>query len=156
MGKVDEIKDGGINGCLGLDQIDWGGKGGKTYEFWKLEPCCGSPCNPKDAIICLAQWYCCSLCSTAKMFASSLGESKCAIIPHFLFAWLCAPCTPWFTRYNLRKKHGITGNLCGDAMCIIFCGPCATCQALRASSMSDWRLLPLTVACTVPEMKVIV
>ena len=125
--KVDEIKAGGVNGCLGMDQVDWGGKGGKIYEIWKLEPCCGSPCNPKDAVICMATWYCCGVCAQSKLFASSMG-SPCGLLPHFLFACFCPFCTSWFTRYNMRKKNGVAGNLLGDCVCTYFCGCCAGCQ----------------------------
>jgi len=151
--KVQEIKDGGINGCLGLDQFDWGGKGGKIYEIWKCEPCCGSPCNPKDAIICMATWYCCGFCAQSKLFASSLG-GECGCLPHVLFSFFCSGCSFWFTRYNLRQKNGIPGNLLGDCMCVYCCGCCAALQHLRASTVDDWALLPCKFV-PVAEMKVI-
>jgi Cys-rich protein (TIGR01571 family) len=76
-------------------------------------------------------------------------------VPHVLFTWCCGPCAFWFTRYNLRKKNGVAGNLLGDFMCITFCGLCSFLQHLRASAISDWALVPIT-AVPVAEMKVIV
>ena len=140
--KVDEIKAGGIKGICGIDQLDWGeGKGGKLWECWKCEPCCGQPCNPKDAVYCCLLSYCCGWCVASKAYASSLGQ-ECAIVPHCLMVWCCGWCTATFLRYNLRKKNGVPGNLCGDFMCIWCCGYCAGCQHFRAQQKSDWDFIP--------------
>ena len=141
MSKIDEIKAGGVHGAFGIDQIDWGGRAGKFYEFWKVEPCCGSPLNAKDAIVCLGTWWCCPLCAQSKLYASSLND-QCGIVPHALFTCLCSPCSCWFTRYNLRKKLGVKGNLLGDFVCVYCCGCCSSLQHLRASAIEDWFLFP--------------
>ena len=151
--KCGEIKSGGIKGCCGIDQLDWGGKGGKIYECWKLEPCCGSPCNPKDACICVLHWWLCGFCSEAKLFSSSLG-APCAIVPQVLFTCFCGPLAFWFTRYNLRKKNGVAGNLLGDLFCICFLNLCSFLQHLRSVQIKDWELVPITVEAVGP-MKVI-
>ena len=149
MSKVDEIKAGGVKGILGLDQMDWGaGRGDKIYECWKCEPCCGRPCNVKDGLYCCLLSYCCGVCVSSKLYASSLNQD-CAIVPHCLMAWCCGWFTACFTRYNLRKKNGVSGNLCGDCVCIWCCGACAGCQHFRAVPKSDWdfvtgfKLLPI-------------
>eukprot|EP00672_Neobodo_designis_P027476 CAMPEP_0174845424 /NCGR_PEP_ID=MMETSP1114-20130205/11718_1 /TAXON_ID=312471 /ORGANISM="Neobodo designis, Strain CCAP 1951/1" /LENGTH=181 /DNA_ID=CAMNT_0016079669 /DNA_START=57 /DNA_END=600 /DNA_ORIENTATION=+ len=151
--KCEEIKRGGINGCLGLDQVDWGGKGGKIWECWILEPCCGSPANLKDAGICLLTWICCPLCAHSKLFSSSLG-APCALFPQVLFAVFCSPLSIWFLRYNLRSRHGVHGNLCGDLVCVYFLSLCAFLQHLRSVSVSQWELVPVTIEAVGP-MKVI-
>ena len=143
-GVIDEIKAGGIEGCLGLDQIDWGGRAGKFYEFWKVEPCCGSPCNVKDALMCMICWYICGLCSFSKLYSTSTGQ-PCACVPHILCVWLVSPVARLFTRYNLRKKTGAKGNMCGDFVCIYCCSICAFCQELRSVDAGAWNwAIPFT------------
>jgi len=139
---ISEIKAGGIKGCIGLDQLDWGGKAGACYEFWKLEPCCGSPCNVKDALWCMFCWYCCGFCSSTKMFASSLNQ-ECALVPHILFMWFCSPFAGLCMRYNLRKRYGAQGNMCGDLVCLWCFGCCACLQELRSVQPSAWDCTPL-------------
>jgi Cys-rich protein (TIGR01571 family) len=154
VSKTDEIKAGGVRGFLGLDQVDWGGKVGKFYECWKLEPCCGSPVNAKDAAICLGTWCCCGLCAQSKLYAASLGQS-CAIVPHTLLTCICPAISSCFTRYNLRKKRGVPGNLAGDCICALCCGCCSGCQLLRASEIKDWALLPCNVVPIVKPVELI-
>lgn len=155
---IAEIKAGGVEGCLGLDQIDWGGSAGKCYEFWRVEPCWGAPCNIKDTLMCLICWHFCLLCSYSKLYATSTGQ-MCAIVPHILCAWLLAPVAHLLTRYNLRKKAGARGNIIGDFMCGYFCCPCAFLQQIRSVSASGWNwavpfVLPVPVAS--PACKLIV
>lgn len=134
----DEIKAGGIEGCIGWDQVDWGeATGGKTFEFWPLSPCCGTPCDSKTACYCMAMWLCCNVCSASKLCATSLDQ-PCSIWPHFMCVALCAPLSIIALRYNVRKKVGIEGTIIGDCLCMYFCGPFACCQMLRAVAPSDW------------------
>jgi len=54
------------------------------------------------------------------------------------------PCVvPVCLRYNLRKKTGTPGSICGDAVCLYFLGPCACCQELRSVPVNDWSLWPI-------------
>ena len=152
--KAGDIKRGGGKGAIGLDQVDWGEHGGKIYECWKCEPCCGSPCNAKDALICCCTWYWCGLCAGSKLYASSMDQT-CACVPHVLFTCFCGFCAGWFTRYNLRQKHAIDGNLLGDFICVLCCGCCAGCQHLRASAIDDWALIPFNFVAAAPEIKLI-
>lgn len=152
--KIEEIKQGGINGCLGLDQIDWS-RAGKIWECWKCEPCCGSPVNAKDAIYCMFMWWCCGFCTHSKMYASSMNH-PCSCVPHVLFTFFCPFFANCFMRYNLRKKNGVAGNLIGDCMCTYFCGCCSSLQMLRASQVADWDLLPFNFLPAAPDIKVIV
>ena len=147
---LSEIKEGGIVGICGLDQIDWGGSAGKFYEVWKVSPCCGSPdANPKDAIMCCLCWSFCGQCSATKLFASSVDQ-PCSLIPHCLFVYFCGCISGPVLRYNLRKKAGVTGNIIGDCACVCCCGPCACCQELRSVQPSEWNWLSPKI--TVPEI----
>ena len=150
-----EIKAGGIKGIFGIDQMDWGGSAGKIYEIWKLEPCCGSPFNPRDAAYCLVCWWCCSLCSTSKLFASSLSQ-PCSLVPHILCIWCFAPFAGICMRYNLRKKAGSQGNIIGDLVCLWCCGCCSWLQQLRSVPVSNWDIMPLQVPSLVaPQVKLL-
>lgn len=145
---VAEIKAGGVQGIFGLDQMDWGGQAGAFYECWKLNPCCGEP-DINGAVMCCVAWSCCGPCSTCKLFANSTGE-PCAIVPHCLIGWCCFPCTVCMTRYNIRKRMNIPGNLMGDCMCCLCCGPCSMCQVLRSVPTTEWNFIsPLVV----PELQ---
>jgi Cys-rich protein (TIGR01571 family) len=136
MSVVDDIKKGGAQGCLGLDQQDWGGAAGKWYELWKCSPQCGSP-DLMGCLHCVGCWWLCGICSLSKLYATSLGD-ECRFVPHCAMAWCLGPCTAVFTRYNIRRKLGVNGNMCGDFVCTCFCGLCSFCQILRASKVNDW------------------
>jgi hypothetical protein len=144
--KIDEIKSGGPKGFFGIDQIDWGGRGGAIYEVWKCSPQCGSPVNVKSACLCLLTWHFCCPCAEAHLYASSLSQ-PCACVPHVLMGFFCAPCTHCFTRYNLRKRNGVAGNICGDCVCTYLCGCCSSLQMMRAVAPSDWSLIEPTPQC---------
>ena len=150
---INEIKSGGIQGCLGIDQFDWGGSAGKIYEFWKCEPCCGSPMNPKDAIYCMFCWYCCPLCTESKFFASALNQ-ECALVPHILCVWCVPNIAAVCLRYNLRKGNGVKGNMCGDFVCMHCLPCCAHLQELRSKPISSWDLMPVKIPGIVaPQVK---
>lgn len=151
-----EIVAGGILGCLGIDQVNWGGSAGAIYEVWKCSPCCGSPCNIKDALYCLVCWHCCGLCVTTKLFAYSLSQ-ECAIFPHLICIWCFGPWAAPCMRYNLRKKAGARGNICGDLVCLYFCGCCSWLQQLRSAPVSGWDILPPRVPqICAPQIKLLV
>ena len=150
VGVFQEIKAGGVEGCLGLDQINWGGKGGAIYEIWKIDPCCGPP-DPIQALECLVTWYCLGFCSFSKMYARALDQ-PCGVVNHIIFPYCCFPCSVLFLRYNIRKKNGVKGNLLGDAVCLYFLGPCAFCQELRAVPRDDWTLCPLSSQPTIQAL----
>ena len=135
-GKFDEVKSGGVQGCLGVDQLDWGGTGGKIWEIWKC-PCWGEPCDPKTAIYCLALWWCCPLCSGSRLYGHSMGQ-PCGLVPHVLMCIFCPNIAGCMTLYGVRKKTGAPGNLCGDLVCTHFCGCCSTLRLIRAASKDDW------------------
>merc|ERR1711916_226816 len=94
----------------------------------------------QDAIICMLNWYCCGFCAQTNLYAASLGGT-CGIVPHALMTFFCPFISCWFTRYNLRTKYGIPGNLIGDLVCVWCCGCCSSLQHLRASQISDWNVL---------------
>eukprot|EP00696_Hemimastix_kukwesjijk_P007983 gnl/Hemi2/20113_TR6669_c0_g1_i1.p1 gnl/Hemi2/20113_TR6669_c0_g1~~gnl/Hemi2/20113_TR6669_c0_g1_i1.p1 ORF type:complete len:149 (-),score=33.31 gnl/Hemi2/20113_TR6669_c0_g1_i1:114-560(-) len=124
---------------------DYGaGRGGKIWECWKLEPCCGSPCNFKDGCYCLLCWWICGIPSLGKLFAAGMGQ-EFHWGNHCLSAWFLTPCVYLANRHNLRRKAGIGGKTgcecCGDLLCCFFCGPCVCCQNLRASQIRDWDLM---------------
>jgi len=144
---VDKIKSSiasspGVDGFLGIDQIDWGGSAGAVYECWKLSPCCGSPFNLKDCLYCLGCFYFCPLCTASKLLASSL-EQQPAIVNHCLLTYCgafyyCKPCI----RHNFRKKAGAKGNIIGDCVCACVFPYCSACQELRSVPISAWDWLP--------------
>jgi Cys-rich protein (TIGR01571 family) len=140
--KTDEIKAGGAKGFFGLDQVDWGetNKGGKCWEFWKCEPQCGSPINGRAAALCCVTWWCCGVCAEARLYASTLDQ-PCACVPHMLMACCCGVCTACFTRYHVRKRHAIPGNIAGDFWCSYCCGCCSGLQVLRTVPVTDWAIL---------------
>jgi hypothetical protein len=143
---IDEIKNGGIKGCLGLDQIDWGGN--EIYGVWRIDPCCSSL---EAAGKCVVSWWLCGPCSMAKLYGKSMGQD-CSIIPGCLCVVCAAPWVAVATRYGMRKS---AGNICGDCVCCYLLGPCAACQVLRSASVSDWWLLPPSVQVMAPSIKVI-
>eukprot|EP00796_Vickermania_ingenoplastis_P002164 gene2164-1333_t len=132
------VKATGILGCLGISQIDWGGNA--CYEVWKCAPCCGGP-DPINALLCLFNCWCCGPCMNCKLYATSLGQ-KCAFFPHCVCCCFCGPCMTVFTRYNLRRKAGVKGNMVGDWICTCCCGCCACCQNLRSVPIAGWRVVP--------------
>ncbi len=148
MGLIDEIKAGGVKGCLGLDQIDWGGN--EVYAVWKLAPCCGGP-DLMGALKCIGMWSCCGWCAMSKLYSQSMGQTW-NIIPACVFVACCPSCAGVFTRYNLRKSPG---NILGDCVCCHCCGPCAACQTLRAASINQWFLLPPDITIVAPQIKLI-
>ena len=138
LGVCAEIQSGGVEGCLGLDQCDWGGNGGQIYEVWKVDPCCGPP-TPLQAFECVATWFCLGLCSFSKMYARALDQ-PCGVVNHVLFPYCCPCLSLIFLRYNIRKKNGVRGNVVGDFVCMYLLAPCALCQQLRAVPRDDWTL----------------
>ena len=150
-----EIKSGGVKGFLGLDQIDWGGNAGAVYEIWKLSPCCGATPNPKEAAYCVVCWWCLGPCVGSKLFASSLDQ-ECALVPHMVCIWCCAPFAAVCMRYNLRKNAGAEGNIAGDTVCLWCCGCCSFLQQLRSVPVSKWDIIPAKVPGVVaPEVKLL-
>ena len=145
---VDEIKNGGLPGLCGFDQVNWG-SAGAIYEIWKLEPCCGQPCNPADGLKCMVCWYFCTFCTMTKLYSFSLGQ-ECALFPHCLCVFCLPNFAAWFMRYSLRKKAGVKGNLIGDFVCLYFCGPCSFCQELRSVPAQSWDLLPFKPPIVMP------
>jgi len=121
--------------------MDWGDKGGKFFELWKLEPCCGKPCNVKDGAYCCLTWWCLGLCNVSKLYAASLDQD-CALINHLLPSWCCGYCVAIVLRRNIRKKYGIgqddVMNWIGDWACFYCCGYCSFGQILRAVEIKDW------------------
>lgn len=154
--KFEEIQEGGWKGCLGLDQLDWGSDGGQLYELWVLDKCCGDPeCNAKDASTCIVTWYCCPWCAFGKLYSKSMG-SDCSLIPHCIFSYFCPFCACAFTRYNLRKRFGIPGNLMGDCLCTYGCFLCVWLQHLRAVPNTDWKLWPIELVPVAPKIDLLV
>eukprot|EP00796_Vickermania_ingenoplastis_P002163 gene2163-1332_t len=76
-----------------------------------------------------------------ELYATSLGQ-KCAFFPHCVCCCFCGPCMTVFTRYNLRRKAGVKGNMVGDWICTCCCGCCACCQNLRSVPIAGWRVVP--------------
>jgi Cys-rich protein (TIGR01571 family) len=136
---IDEIKDGGLEGAFGLDQVFWGPKIGSVWEVYRLSPCCGEPPNCDDGVRCCAIWYCCSLCAFAKLYSSSLGQ-PCSLVPHVVCAYFCPFCAMAFLRYNLRFHNEVDGNVLGDFMCVLGCCPCACLQHLRSVKIDEWKV----------------
>ena len=150
MGDYQKAADGGHP--AGLDQLDWGeGKGAKLWECWKVEPCCGSPVNGKDAVMCCVHWYCCGICTASKLFSYSTNQ-PCAIVDHAGFIYCCQLCAGIAMRHNIRKKNGIAGALTGDAVLHCCCPYCSFCQMMRAVPREAWLLQPFPqVAVKNPE-----
>lgn len=140
---VAEIKAGGVTGLFGLDQMDWGGQSGAFYECWKVSPCCGEP-DANAAVFCCLSWCCCGPCSACKLFANSTGDG-CAIIPHCLIG-CCMPLAMTMTRYNIRKRMNVPGNICGDCVCSCCCAHCSLCQILRSTQTQEWNFIQPFVA----------
>eukprot|EP00756_Hemistasia_phaeocysticola_P020778 Hpha_TRINITY_DN15738_c2_g5::TRINITY_DN15738_c2_g5_i1::g.39024::m.39024 len=145
--------------CI-TDNVDWGDKGNKFYEFWKLEPCCGSPCNFLDGLICVLNFSFCGPCAWCCIYAAAMGDapgpsnapdaldavqegipeqegSSCTVINHCLVPCLLGFMWPCNLRYNTRRMIGkqvggpLNGYL-GDCFfeCLLPCFSC--CQVLRA------------------------
>uniref|UniRef100_A0A0A9XTV2 Protein PLANT CADMIUM RESISTANCE 2 n=1 Tax=Lygus hesperus TaxID=30085 RepID=A0A0A9XTV2_LYGHE len=145
-GVCGEVVHGGCRGLCGLDQINWGGPAGACYECWRCSPFCGRP-DCYGCLVCCVNWTCCSCCASAKLYASSLGEPV-ACWPHCCCVMFCGFCSRLFTRYNLRKKAGVKGNILGDCCCICCCNVCSMCQELRSVNVCAWRVVP---DCTMPQ-----
>ena len=142
--KVNESSDKAaqqINQNAGFLNVDWGNKGGRLWECWKLSPCCGEPCNIGDGIYCCATWWLCGLCNASQLCASSVDQD-CALVNHCLPVWCCG----WFAllamRHNLRVKAGVGSDTImewvGDGLTTYCCGSCAMCQQLRSVEKKDW------------------
>ena len=139
---IEEIKAGGVKGCFGIDQMDWGNQAGQWYEFWNCVPCCGSPCDLPGCLNCCLHWGCFGCFTYMRTLAWS-QDNDCAIIPHLCpLMCCCGPCTRVGFRYNLRKKAGVNGNCCGDLMCAWCCGLCACSQELRSLDVKVWQMFP--------------
>ena len=150
-----EVKTGGINQCLGLDQMDWGLHGGQFYEIWKCNPCCGDPdFNVVEAAKCVVHFWCCNVCTNSRFLANVIHQ-KWAVWPHCCCAMCCPSCTMAALRYNVRKEAGVPGNICGDFWCVSCCGPCAGGQLLRSVTNDKWQWIPDHMEApemTIPEL----
>jgi len=141
----------------------WKPKGeNNLWDIHKCEPCCGEPCNPMDGLRCAACWICpcCTFCTLAKFFASTLDE-ECTMINHcapivvaLLVSLFCgwipgASFLPWWyiitaIRHNARVRNetGDPVHYFGDCLLgnfpIINC--CALGQELRTfpKESYDW------------------
>ncbi len=119
---------------------DW--KGNKCWECWKLEPCCGEPCNFGDGAMCCLCWTFCSPCSLGALFAHSVKQ-ECACVNHCLInGCLLSCCSIICLRNNLRREVGVgqkdSPDLIGDILCGLCCGYCSACQILRTVDRSTW------------------
>ena len=121
---------------------NWHDHGGWFFEFWKVEPCCGSPANLGDACKCVVCFTCCSLCSCSKLYATSVDQD-CAFVNHCL-PMMISPCAMCCMRHNFRMKNQIGPQDASGWVGDCFFGwimPCFMgCQILRASEDSayDW------------------
>ena len=146
---IGEIKAGGIKGVFGIDQVEWAGPGGKFYEFWKCAPFCGGP-DLMGCLTCCLHWGALGWLTFCRTLAWTQGQQE-AIIPHCLCVICAPPCARLAMRYNLRKKSGITGNICGDYWCIALCPICACTQELRQMPVNAWQMFPPPTI-TAPQM----
>eukprot|EP01101_Sappina_pedata_P007383 TRINITY_DN3889_c0_g2_i1.p2 TRINITY_DN3889_c0_g2~~TRINITY_DN3889_c0_g2_i1.p2 ORF type:complete len:158 (+),score=39.16 TRINITY_DN3889_c0_g2_i1:25-498(+) len=128
---------------------NWEGRAGACWECWKLEPCCGDPCNPLDGVRCYLCWVCpiVNCASSFKLYAHS-QDQDCAVVNHFLpFIIDCVTGLPFASttmRHNLRTKFGRSpapmdpSGLVGDAVMMWCCGACSMCQMLRSVDKESW------------------
>eukprot|EP01004_Peranema_trichophorum_P009696 NODE_8442_length_678_cov_22.037838_g7819_i0.p1 GENE.NODE_8442_length_678_cov_22.037838_g7819_i0~~NODE_8442_length_678_cov_22.037838_g7819_i0.p1 ORF type:complete len:197 (+),score=10.52 NODE_8442_length_678_cov_22.037838_g7819_i0:47-592(+) len=161
-------------------QVDWGDKAGKCYECWKLEPCCGNPCNFTDGIYCLACFVFCGPCTAAKICAYSLDQ-HCAFCNHFMLPYLLVSLPFALTaikpalvpigyigavayrsiiRHNIREKYGVVVDSpinawLGDVLCTLLFSPCTYCQELRSMPKEGWDWLNKEKTLVAPECKII-
>jgi hypothetical protein len=135
-----EIKAGGVKGFFGLDQVEWNGPGGKFYEFWKCNPCCGAP-DLNGCLHCCMHFWPLGWLTYCRVLAWTQGQ-EAAIIPHCLCLCFCPHVTRLTVRYNLRKKTGQAGNICGDFWCVYVCNLCACAQELRQLPKEAWSMFP--------------
>jgi Cys-rich protein (TIGR01571 family) len=122
---------------------DWGGDAGACWECWRVRPCCH---DTKSAIYCCLCWWCCGLCSSAKLFSYSVKQN-CAVVNHCLPAWCCGICVAVLVRHNIRTQLRVgdtktTSGWIGDCLLSCCCGPCVLCQELRAVPKDAWDWLP--------------
>jgi len=129
--------------------MDWGGRAGACWDICKCEPCCGDPCNCYDCCRCCVCWCCPILgcMSAVKLYAAAMDQD-CALVNHcFPFAidyYFSVPFATITMRHNLRTKYGAgrppfdVGGIVGDAICIICCFHCSTCQMLRSVDRDAW------------------
>lgn len=151
-----EISAAPLSAKFGMDQVDWGeGKGGKLYECWKVEPCCGQPVNPKDAVYCCLHFWCCALCTISNLQSKVLGQETWSIVPTCCFLYFCNICSRTAARYNLRRRQNVPGNMMGDCILTWCCGPCAACQELRSVPKSMWDLMPFKAPAVVGPVQFI-
>jgi len=71
--------------CVDLN-CDWGnagwsGKAGACWDCFKLEPCCGEPCNAAAGCYCCLCWTFCSPCTFTKLLAYSMDQ-ECFVVNH--------------------------------------------------------------------------
>jgi len=137
-----EGSSGGMEDLMDMLDVDWKGKGGNAgicWECWKLEPCCGEPCNFMDGLRCVLCFWCCGPCSAGKLFAYTV-EQECAVVNHCLYVCFCGCFASICLRHNLRLIHGVGDpeNWLGDIILAWVCGACAFCQELRSVDPSTW------------------
>eukprot|EP01094_Clydonella_sp_ATCC50884_P030186 TRINITY_DN974_c0_g1_i1.p1 TRINITY_DN974_c0_g1~~TRINITY_DN974_c0_g1_i1.p1 ORF type:complete len:206 (+),score=12.20 TRINITY_DN974_c0_g1_i1:65-619(+) len=123
---------------------------GACWECWKLEPCCGSPCNPMSGAYCFLCWVCCGCCSYAKLIAHT-QDQECGVVNHCLpILGTMLPVVGWvwaFLMYgNVRHQARMAAGQ-GDAkawigdwiVVLVPCtAPCTLCQTLRTVEPEAW------------------
>jgi len=128
--------------------LEWGGNAGACWECWKLEPCCGEPCNPADGVRCFLCWFCpiVSFLSSAKLYAYSTNQD-CACVNHILpvfIPYVGGIVVSIAMRHNLRVKVGAglpakdTTGILGDLIMVCIFGYCVHCQNLRSVDRGAW------------------
>lgn len=144
-----------VKTMLGMSSWHWGGDAGSIWELYKVEPCCGKPFNPKDAILCCVQFYCMGPCTFSKLFAYSVDQPW-SLYPHFLMTCCCPHCTMCVLRYNLRHKYGVKGSFSGDYCNLCYMPCCSVMQEIRSVPQEAWSHFPNFVAPAVsaPEVKI--
>lgn len=136
---LSELFSNGFFAWFGLTQCDWN-KDNACWECWDCNPCCGNP-DLLNSFLCCVNWYLLCWCDSCRLYASSLNQ-QCSLFPHCLCGTFCVPCMHVFTRYNLRRRMNVKGNMVGDCICMTCCCPCAWGQNLRSVTISSWRCFP--------------
>lgn len=129
----------GCLACTGFTQCDWN-RNNACWECWDFYPCCGRP-DLFNCALCCFNWYILCWCNSCRLYASSLNQTY-SVFPHCLCGTFCVPCMHVLTRYNLRRRMGVKGNMVGDCLCMACCCPCACGQNLRSVNISAWRFFP--------------
>jgi len=123
---------------------EWPGQSGACWECWKLEPCCGEPCNSKDGVHCFLCFACpiVGCFSTGKLYSYSQNQEY-QLVNHCL-GMLIPIVSGTSLRHNIRVKNNIGKpamdheGILGDGIMMFFCGACSGCQILRSVSRETW------------------